>query len=179
MANRRVFPPHVEQSGAGVLSIVAELDDLRNVGLRILARHGIENPDPTTWYPLQSFLDALRELSELSGPATLRAIGLRIPEKAHWPPGITTVEAALKSLDAAYHMNLRGGDVGHYTFTQTGPRSGQVVCDNPFPCAFDRGILERVLEKFVPPGSTPGLVRAHPETCRELGGESCTYVLKW
>jgi hypothetical protein len=179
MAVYKSFAPEVEQSGAGILAFVGELDDLRQVGLRILARHGIVDPEPGKWYPLQGYLDALREIAELSGPATLKAIGRQIPDKAIWPAGIDSVEAALKSINSAYQMNHRGGDVGQYLFTKTGARSGRMVCNNPFPCAFDLGIVERAAEKFSAPGDTLSVVHIHPEACRQSGGETCSYELSW
>jgi hypothetical protein len=179
MAVYKSFPPEVEQSGAGILAFVGELDDLRQVGLRILARHGVVEPEPGKWYPLQAYLDALREIAELSGPATLKAIGRQIPEKAIWPAGIDSVETALKSVNSAYQLNHRGGDVGQYLFTKTRERSGRMVCNNPFPCPFDMGIVERVAEKFGTPGDSLAITHVSPETCRQLGGESCTYELTW
>lgn len=179
MASFKFFPDRVEQSGAGVMAFASELDGLRHVGLRILARHGIVDPEPSKWYPLQGFLDALRELSAFSGPATLKAIGMRMPDHAHWPIEVHSVEAAMWAVDAAHHLNIRGGDVGHYQYSQASARSGQMACDGPYPCPVDCGILERVMQKFAGSGTTAGHVWSHPDPCRDLSGESCTYHLKW
>ncbi|MBI5835974.1 MAG: hypothetical protein HZB25_01905 [Candidatus Eisenbacteria bacterium] len=127
----------------------------------------------------QSWLDAFREIAEKTGPATLRAIGRRIPDTAIWPPEVNSIPAALTSIDVAYHMNHRGGEVGSYHFELLGARSGRVVCDNPYPCSFDLGIVERTVAKFAPPGTNP-LVRHDPAaSCRETGGTSCTYLVEW
>ncbi len=179
MPSHRDFPPEVQQSGAAILAFVAELTDLQGVGLRVLARHGIVNPEAAKWYPFQGFIRSVREIASVSGPATLKAIGKRIPGAGHWPPGVDSLGRAIGSLDVAYHLNVRGGEVGQYRGSMTGEHSAQVSCDNPFPCAFDLGILEGVLEKFLPPGSRPLVTHADPKTCRELDGASCTYLLTW
>jgi hypothetical protein len=175
----KALAPGVETSGAAVLSVVAELDDLRNVGLRILARHGIVDPVPEGWYAQQAWLDAFLEIATHTGRATLRAIGRRIPETAIWPFKQGDLPEALASIDVAYHANHRGGEIGHYKYTQTGDRSGEVACNNPFPCDFDLGIVERVAAKFAPPGVTPVIRHADPQHCRFLGGRTCVYLVDW
>ena len=179
METFKALAPGVEASGAAVLAVVAELNDLRSVGLRILARHGIEDPVPEGWYPQQAWLDTFREIATHTGRAPLRAIGRRIPETAIWPFGKGDLHAALESIDVAYHANHRGGEIGHYKYTATGERSGEVVCTDPYPCDFDLGIVERTSAKFAPPGVTPVIRHADPQRCRFHGGPSCTYLVDW
>jgi hypothetical protein len=179
MPYARIFPPEVQNSGAGILAVVGELRDLQQVGLRILARHGIVDPVADGWYPLQSYLEALREIGSLSGPATLEEVGRRIPETAKWPPQVNSIETALGSIDAAYHLNLRGGEVGSYRLEKGEGRTARIVCDNPFPCPFDRGLVARVAEKFAPAGVVPSVQHDEAAGCREKGAKSCVYVVRW
>jgi len=44
----------------------------------------------------------------------LFAIGKAIPESAIFPPEIQGLEMGLSAIDIAYHMNHRGGEIGHY-----------------------------------------------------------------
>jgi len=179
MAQFQAFAPGVEVSGAAVLSVVEGMGGFRVMALQILAQHGIIHPQSGKWYSQQAWLDAFRQIAERVGPATLRAIGNKIPETALWPPNITTVEDALESIDVAYHMNHRGGEIGHYHFQKTGERSGKVVCHNPYPCNFDLGIIEATAKRFVPPGITPSVRHDNTQPCRQKGDDSCTYVVTW
>ncbi len=122
----------------------------RSTTVTILKKHGIVDPQPGHWYPQQSWLDAFQEISTSVGPMTLKVIGKSIPENALWPPQVDDVHKALGSVDIAYHMNHRGGEVGHYRYEKTGERSARVVCDNPYPCDFDAGIIEAAAKRFAP-----------------------------
>ncbi|HVP38954.1 MAG TPA: hypothetical protein VMS93_07190 [Candidatus Saccharimonadales bacterium] len=179
MAQFQAFAPGVQVDGAAVLAVVQELEDLGGIGQRILARHGIVSPQPGSWYSQQAWLDAFREIAEKTGPATLRGIGRRIPETAVWPPEVSSIEAALGSIDLAYHLNHRGGEIGHYRFELAGPRSARLVCENPYPCAFDLGIVERTAAKFAPAGVNPVVKHDDTRECRQHGAEGCTYLVTW
>lgn len=86
-----------------------------------------------------------------------------------FPPEINTIEKGLAAIDIAYHMNHRGGEIGHYKFQSTGNNSGKMVCDNPYPCEFDRGIIEAMAQKFKPKDSIMAFVE-HDESqpCRRM-----------
>ena len=107
---------------------------------------------------------------------------------------IRTVEAALLSIDVAYHMNHRlNGEllydarngimkegIGHYGFEKISPRSARMVCVNPYPCQFDRGIIEATAEKFKPVDSALVTVRCDgTRLCRDGGADSCAYLIEW
>jgi len=180
--------PGVQVSGAAVLSIVEGMmhnsdsslrESLRSMALRMLAKHGIHDIRKDEWYPHQAWLDAFREISEHIGSATLRTIGEKIPETALWPSDIEKIEEGLSSIDVAYHMNHRGGEIGHYRFSATGTRSGKMVCDNPYPCAFDLGIIKATARRFTPKGTVVIVEHDDSEPCRNKGGESCTYRISW
>ena len=125
------------------------------MAFEILAKNGIKDLKPNEWYPQQAWLDAFKSISETIGPFTLCIIGKKIPENAQWPPEINEIHAALSSIDIAYHMNHRIDDkilfnpetgemsegIGHYKYTITSETTGTMVCNNPYPCDFDRGII--------------------------------------
>jgi hypothetical protein len=179
MAQFRALSEGVLVNGQTVLSVVKGMGAFAQTGSNILERHGIKAPSPMGWYPQQAWLDAFQEIATHTGRATLRAIGRRIPETAVWPFEQGDLPEALASIDVAYHANHRGGEIGHYKFTQTADRSGEVACNNPFPCDFDLGIVERVAAKFAPTGVTPVIRHADPQHCRFLGGRTCTYLVDW
>lgn len=185
------FRPDVEVYGAVVLSVVDGMGDFTSTALKILAQHGIKKPQPDQWYPQQNWLDAFKTISEKIGPLTLFAIGKKIPEQVEWPPWMDTIDKALGALDLNYHLHHRiNGEplfnpengqmtegIGHYRFTGLkGPNSAEMVCDNPYPSEFDRGIITTLCRRFKP-ASEVKLDKSKPT--RTEGADSCTYIIEW
>jgi len=179
MAQYRAFSSSVEVNGQTVLSVVKGMGAFSQTGSDILAKHGIKSPSPAGWYPQQSWLDAFQEIAKSIGPRTLYQIGTSIPSNAKFPPGIDSVEKGLASLDVAYHMNHRGGEIGSLKFTKTGEKKGVMECRNPYPCDFDLGLIQAVIKRFAPAGSTPKVVHDASRPCRNKQGDSCTYLVSW
>jgi len=165
MAQFKAFLPGIEVNGATILSIVKGMGAFTKTAYDVLEEVGLDNirDDANEWYSQELWLDAFKIIAEKTGDKTLYSIGLKIPESAEFPPDIDTVEKALASIDIAYHMNHRkaGGEVlfnpetgkmlegiGHYTFTPGEGKSGIMVCENPYPDEFDRGILYSITKKF-------------------------------
>jgi hypothetical protein len=191
MTQFKAIDPNVEVSGAAVLSVIEGMtrcsdcdlmESFRKMATRILTKNGIENPQHDKWYLQQAWLNAFAEIADEIGPATLRMIGEKIPETALWPPEINTIEEGLASIDVAYHMNHRGGEIGHYRFEevhQTGRRSGRMVCDNPYPCSFDFGIVKATARRFASKDQPPIVTHDDSRPCRQKGADSCTYQILW
>ncbi len=180
MAQFIPFATGVEVNGETVLSVVDGMGSFQERALRILAEHGIINPQPGKWYSQKAWLDAFRSISEKMGGTTLLAIGRKIPENAKFPPEIDTLEKALASIDIAYHMNHRGGEIGHYRYEQTGNKSGRMICHNPYPDDFDRGIVDAVARKFKPKDAIlVNVIHDDSQPCRKKGDDSCTYLVSW
>jgi hypothetical protein len=174
------FAKTAEVNGETIYSVVAGMGAFKSKAMEILAENGINDPKPGMWYSQQSWLDAFKKISQSIGKNTLNVIGKKIPENAKFPPDIDTIEKALQSIDVAYHMNHRSGEIGHYQYASSGPKSAKMVCRNPFPCAFDRGIIEAMGQRFKPKSSLAVLVK-HDDSCpcREKGDDSCTYLVSW
>ena len=177
MAEFVALSPNVEVIGQTVLAVVDGMGAFRNLALEILKRHGVDNPDPRGWYKQQPWLDAFKEIYDRVGKSTLNLIGGKIPENAKFPPEIDTIDKALASIDVAYHMNHRGGEIGHYTFTKLGPNQAKLVCANPYPCEFDLGLIQSMARRFQPAGRTPTVIQDETQPCRRKGGASCTYLV--
>jgi hypothetical protein len=150
--------------------------------IEILEKHGLANLDENAWYDLQKWLDAFKELSESVWASTLFIIGKEIPSKAKFPPDIDSIEKALYSINIAYHMNHTEGDIGSYDVTMfdAAQRKAVMVCRNPYPSDFDRGILAAIVERFKPQDSTSVEVRLDlSKGSRVNGNDSCTYLISW
>ena len=180
MAQFKAFAPNVEVNGATVNSVVDGMGAFKARALQILSECGISEPQVGKWYSQTSWLNAFKKIAESIGSNTLYTIGMKIPENASFPPEINSIEKALASLDVAYHMNHRGGFIGTYKYQKTGEKAGVMVCTNPYPDDFDRGIVEAIARKFKPRDSAIVKV-VHDDTapCRKKGADSCTYKISW
>jgi hypothetical protein len=185
MAEFVSFEPGVQVLGEVIQAFVAAFpSEVRKVGLDILGKHGISNAQSGEYYPVQSLFDAMKEISEKFTPQMLFRIGEQIAGNAKLPPGIDSLETCLSSIDTAYHMNHRGGHIGSYTYSYTGVEGGlhraKMVCPNPYPCAFDRGVIEGFAKRFKPPDCLDVLVKHDDsQACRRNGAESCAFLISW
>ncbi|WP_224249252.1 hypothetical protein [Hyalangium gracile] len=170
----------IEVLGNALLSAMEAMRIAPDRALRIFAEHGIARPEKTAWYPFQGVLGAYRDILKQIGPNTMRAVGRNIPKNAEFPPDLRTVEQALQSLDTAYHMNHRGpGHIGGYRYESTGPRSARMVCDNPYPCPMDEGLVESLADRFRPKDSFFIRLQHDAASCRERGDAACAYLIAW
>jgi hypothetical protein len=191
MAQFVAFHPAVEVYGAAVLSVVEGMGDFRSRAEGILAQNGIRKPQPDSWYPQQAWLDSFKTISEKIGPRTLFAIGKKILEAVEWPPFINSLETGLGAIDMNYHrvhridgvplLNEQTGEtmpgIGHYEFRGiTSEKSALMVCNNPYPSEFDRGILTAMGRRFKP-ALEVRLDTTQPT--RTKGADSCTYIVEW
>jgi hypothetical protein len=110
---------------------------------------------------------------------------------AFMPPHITNIEAALTTIDMAYHMNHRKNGVamfdpksgritdgiGHYTYKKTPDKNrAEIICDDVYPCDFDMGIVTGMAKRYVPTAKCSHLAEGG---CRRNNNRSCTYVVTW
>jgi hypothetical protein len=178
----RVIPPEVEVLGQSIMAMIGGMELLKARALKILADNGIPKLEPQGWYPMSNAVIAIRSIEEKIGPVTMRAVGRKIPEHAKFPPDIRTLEDALRSLDTAYQMNHRkqvGRSIGGYRFESAGARGGRMICDNPYPCNFDHGIIEALCERFRPKDAIWVRVEHDPQGCRHKGDDACAYNISW
>ncbi len=185
MAEFKSFSRNVEVMGEVIEAFIAGFpSELKNLGLEVLGKHGIDNPQQGQFYELQALLDAMREIQDRFSSQMLYRIGENIAGKAKLPPGIDSLEVCLASIDQAYHMNHRGGEIGRYEYVELAEEGGlkraRLVCPNPYPCSFDRGVIEGFAHRFKTPEIRDVLV-LHDESqpCRKKGGDSCTYTVSW
>ena len=182
MADYEPLDDDVEINGQTILAMVEGVsrfsDEYRETVWESLKEHGVVDPERGDWYPQAAWLNAFGELTEDLEPHILDRIGEQIPDAADWPSGISGVEEGLRSIDEAYHQNHRGGEIGHYRFEGGEDQTGRVVCTNPYPCPFDRGIIRAVARQYSP---VEGFVFVEEtgDECRRDGGEKCTYTVHW
>lgn len=179
MAQFKSFSTNVEVRSELVLAILDVMGAFRTIAVEILLEHGIEDPQPGLWYSQQAWLDTLAAISKRVGPNTLYQMARQIPTGAMIPPEIDTIEKAFANLDDEYKMAHRGGEIGHYSYVRSGDRSAKIVCRNPYPCDFDRGIIEALARRFEPDNVLLDIRHDDPMHCKKMGAEACTFTVNW
>ena len=194
----KAFEPGIEVNGPTVNSVVAGLGYFTNLSRRYYSQVGIGKVinkelhiDLNGWYSQDSWLSAFENIAKTVGDRVLFNIGLSVPANAIFPPWVVDVHSGVKAIDVAYHLNHRKNGkllfnpdngamtegIGHYGYEGI-PGENRIIsiCRNPFPCAFDHGIITAMAHKFAP----LALVK-HDDTkeCRKKGADSCTYIIAW
>jgi hypothetical protein len=148
--------------------------DARDPALAALSEHGVAEPRGEEWYPLAPSLAAIEAVDALVGEEGTFGLGRSLSRALAFPADATDVSAALATLDEAYGAHHRG-DAGGYAFRQIGDDDGRVECHTPYPCAFDRGVVEGVAASFA-----DGYVCLREVgVCRTDGAQRCTYEVTW
>ena len=172
--------PNVEVNGETVFAIIDGMGAFKSKAIGILSENGIVDPKPGMWFKQQDWLNAFKTISEKVGAFTLNTIGQKIPENAQFPPQIAEIHGALSSINQAYHMNHRNGIIGDYNYTKTDEKSGKMVCTNPYPDDFDKGIITTIGRKFLPSGSFSFKVTIdESQPTRGRGDDSTTFIVSW
>ena len=133
---------------------------------------------PVARFPLDRFFGAMAELQGQFGGTFMRKVGSFIFDNAVFPPGINSVEKGMALINSAYHMNHSAnaaGLIGGYHWRAADGRSGTMLCDSPYPCAFDGGIIETIARRFAPEAT----VVHDLGSCRHQGHGFCTYSVGW
>ena len=163
-------------SGGNILSLLGAMQAYRSMGERALAQHGIANVEARRWYPLDAFVAALGAMRQLVGAEALYRIGREIPNHIELPPGLDSFDAVAGSFGPAFALNHRGAGAGGITHTITGPGSARIVTGTPYPCEFDRGVIDGFFHARL--GVRCVIEPDDGAECKGRGGQSCTYVVR-
>jgi hypothetical protein len=193
------FEEGIEVNGQTVVAVVDGLSTFSVLASAYLLDEGIGEADvngrvvvePRGWYSQRAWLRSFQRISEQLGDGILQQIGVAIPRNAAFPPRLQDIHDAIRSIDVAYHMNHRrqgrsmfdpetgrmAEGIGHYGYEPvSGKRRIFCVCENPYPCAFDQGILLSMAQRYE---SGARVLHDESRPCRKREGESCTYVITW
>jgi hypothetical protein len=146
--------------------------------------------DRNGWYPLADVLTVFDRIGKEVGPMLLYKTGWAVIDHAPFPPRVDDLEALMHSVNVAYHLSHRKArrvmydsrtgtllpGIGSYTCTRgAGQKGFLMLCDNPYPCDFDRGVIARLIQSF-----GPSVAVTHQDgPCRKKGEPSCTYRIVW
>jgi hypothetical protein len=186
----------IEVHGSSLGAILEGFKAFRSVALKYMSANGLTSSktgtvDTEKWYSLKDWLKAYYAIEKEVGSNVLFDIGESIPKNAKFPPHIIDIDSVMKSAQVAYCMNhRRAGQVmfnpatgtllegiGHYGYNRSGQEKKiSMICDNPYPCRFDHGIITAMAKKFEPRAS---VVHEDKKPCRARGGGECTYTVTW
>ncbi|GAC1655331.1 MAG: hypothetical protein NVS4B3_19990 [Gemmatimonadaceae bacterium] len=167
-------PTDAQALGGNILSLLAAMGPSRQTGERILAECGIQRVVPDGWYSLAALVRSMTLIEQALGPSTLFRIGNEIPNFIPLPPGLDTFEAVAGSFAPAFAMNHRGVGAGGITHIITGPTSARITSATPYPCDFDRGVVEGFFRKLLGSKWRFGHDSA---SCKKTGGATCTHLV--
>jgi len=194
----KAFEPGIDVHGSSIDAIVEAFKLFPSVGLKRMAAHGIGtvnakgevSVDRNAWYPQIAWLAAFEGIATNVGTRALFQTGQHVPKHAIFPPTITDIRSGMASLDVAYHMNHRKGGrpmfdpttgqkmngIGRYGVQEAGDRKITAICENPYPCDFDRGVITGIAARFERAARV-----SHDDgaACRKNGADSCTYHVTW
>ncbi len=192
------FEQGIELSGFMIEPIVESFKLFPSVATKRLVAHGIGTMkgkdvvlDRQSWYGIENWLAAFEGLAETVGPRAMFQIGQQVPKYAALPPNINDIHSSLFALDVGYHMNHRKNGrvmfdpatgnmtpgIGNYIMKPV-PNERRItsICDNPYPCDFDRGLVTAFATRFE---RNARIVHDDREPCRKTGARSCTYTVTW
>ncbi|MCK4797210.1 MAG: hypothetical protein KAT05_07495 [Spirochaetes bacterium] len=194
----KAYSKNIEVNGQTVYSIVDGLGNFKSLAKKYLLSVGIgEEVDNElvikldAWYSHDKWLEAFESIAKEIGDNTLNLIGKAIPKNAKFPPWVKDIESAVQSIDIAYHMNHRKngkglfdpnsgkklGGIGHYGYEKIEGKNIIICeCDNPYPCAFDMGIISTMAKKFE---INANVIHDNSKPCRKNGADTCTYIVTW
>lgn len=178
----KVFHPDTEILGQTLIDYRNAIEGDKFVPY--FTKHGLVDIDPARWYPVQPFLDALSEMSSGSDGSImldLVSLGMRMVQSAVFPPEVDhlPLEDVLGLMSAAYHLNMRGTDIGEIQVTHLGPRHTLTTNRTPFPDDFWYGVIYGYMRRFAPKGTTY-IVKFDPDIKRRSqGGERTLIHITW
>ena len=149
---------------------------------KILKAHGVFTESPEEWYDMQLGLDISQEIQENVGPHTMFSIGKKAGELRQFPSTITSLEAALESINEAYQNSHRGENIGYYEVLSVDMKEHVIEfkAHTPYPDEFDRGLLTSIARKFKPNGSMNiGVKRKEGAPSRMEDDEYTVFLISW
>ena len=193
------FEDGIEVKGQAVKAVVDGFNNFAVLGSAYLLDEGIGTPTPNGlanldlggWYSQKSWLLCFQQIGKQLGDGLLTQIGMAIPRNAGFPEGVRDIYSGLKALDVAYHLNHRKNGrtmfdletgrmeegIGHYGYEPVpGQRKIISLCETPYPCAFDHGVLTALAHRYE---SNARVVHDETKPCRKWRGDRCTYVITW
>jgi len=147
--------------------------------LPIMKKHGLDEIKADEWYPIQKWLDVLKEIDTSASFLDLVSIGMRQIENIDWPPELLSLSLIdfLQGINEDYQQYYRGTDVGEIKVERLSDTAIIVTLRVPEPDDLWYGNLYAIARKWLP-GATPFILEYDSTiTRRDLGGEKTVIKL--
>ncbi|MBN2135728.1 MAG: hypothetical protein JW737_08370 [Acidobacteria bacterium] len=144
----KAFSENVQVIGGGIISFINAFSQ-RDLALKILSKHGINDVQAESWYSQQSYFNAMKELEQIIGSLMLTKVGLKIVDNVKLQ-GAGNIFDFFDNVGASYKMNNKGDAQSYYKVTEKGDNYLILETNNPYPDSFDRGLYEGFAKKFYP-----------------------------
>jgi hypothetical protein len=166
--------PNVKVSGGAILAFLNSLTN-KELGIKYLKQHGIEDVEAGKFYPQQLYLLAQKDLVDAIGvPSALEGVGEKIP--AQLPPmNAKDIFDLFENWNNHYKSNNQGDNESYFRVTEKGDNFLIIETNNPYSCAFDRGLFRTLARKFHPTAK----VTKSGDKCRAKGDPVCLYHVFW
>lgn len=151
----QAFDPDSQAIGSSLLGFIRCVR--HEVMQPYLEKHGLTDIDPKKWYPVQTWLDVLGDLSEERRGESMFdfvSVGMGIAEVIPLPPEYSSLpfgEALAASGGSGYKMNHRG-DVGEHTVKKEGDKHFIITIRTPYPDDLLYGVYYGLARRFLPSG---------------------------
>lgn len=180
MSKYHTLGPDAQIRGKLLLNM---LESKRGAQVRpFLAQHGLANPDPKQWYPLEDIITIFNEISEAgegAASATYVAIAMREMEVAEWPAEITTLEQALSIINDAYRIQYRGKDIGGFWCEKLGYHHYRILFQLPHPNDYVYGLMYGMARRFLPEDSQFVVQFDNDYPHNDVSGETSAIEVAW
>lgn len=195
MAQFISYNPNIEVAGVYVFSFINSMR--RDIEYRqdVLARHGIVAQKDHVWYPLQAFLDAMKEIGETTGEMNLFIMGLSAIKNTPILANTNLKDVlamtnnrihSLHRLDGKPMYNAATGEklegLGNLVLTEFDDINGTatITSNSPYPSKTEEGVFTGRLQQYKPTNSEFHQVKEDITKPRKSqGDESTTFILRW
>ena len=174
--------PKAEIWGGSVAGMLRGLEGIGAVPEdvnRLWQATGLPEVSSDCWYSVRTYLAFLERVAQVFGSDAMQSMGRAIPGSSKFPPQVESLAEALSTLDVAYQVNHRGGVIGRYHCADVGPGRALMICENPYPCDLDRGILESLVARFQATGVRGSVTHLDGRGCRKAGAWACPFEVRW
>lgn len=178
MSRFTAFDPRTEINGRTASSLFTNINHTEIED--ILRRHGFEQIDPDKWYPIQSILDVLRDVSKGDNSSSnLVAIGMEAarlgiqalpPQVSHLSIGEFFIEYG-----KIYQLRHRSGDIGYVRTEIVDADHVILYTKMPYPDDLGYGIFFTYARHFCPKNKRFLLQYDENVARRDNGGEETLY----
>ncbi|HEX8319525.1 hypothetical protein [Longimicrobium sp.] len=146
----------------------------RRLARKVFSQHNLSDIASDEWYPLSSYLQALDEVGISMKADSLFHIGRKLKFRAPAGFEIMSFESLMHSLPIAFNTHHRGLAPDAITYVIHGPHQATVTASTPYPCDFNRGLLQSA---FTLLGARSIVETVEGTPCKARGGETCTYQI--